>query len=256
MIEPMSVEARHLFVAQQFSDRSIRPVGRLSIHPAESAYNYEFVYLNAILGLDEFSPFLAFPDVEHRYTSATLFPFFENRIMGVHRPEYPELLDALDLESHAEPFEVLARSGGTRETDHIEVFPQPERDPSTGNATCRFFVRGVQYLDGAAEAILSLAKGETLRFVSEPGNPYDREAIVVTTADGFRLGYLPRYLTTYVAEALRSCDPGSVHLQVAKVGDPSMGFHTRLMVEFTSCWLDLDWPFAEDIFSPLHPVLV
>jgi HIRAN domain len=166
------------------------------------------------------------------------------------------LLDAFDLESHAEPFEVLARCGGTRVTDHIEVFPEPERDTSTDIATCIFFVRGVQHLDGAAGAILSLAKGETLRFVPEPGNLFDPEAIVVTSADGFRLGYLPRYLTTYAAEALRSCDPSSVHLRVSKVGDPSIGFHTRLMVEFTCCWLDLDWPFAQDMFSPLHPVLV
>jgi HIRAN domain len=176
--------------------------------------------------------------------------------MGVHRPEYPELLDALDLGSHAEPFEVLSRSGGTRETDHIEVFPEPERDCATGNATCRFFVRGVQYFDGAAEVILSLAIGEVLQLVPEPTNEFDREAIVVTAADGFRLGYLPRYLTTYVAKALRSCAPDSVNLCVVKLGNPSMGFHTRLMVEFTCCWPDLDWPFAEDVFAPLDPALV
>jgi hypothetical protein len=66
MIVDMSADERHLYVAQQFGDRSIRPVARLSIRRVGGTDTYEFVYLKAIRGHAEFSPFLAFPAVGHR----------------------------------------------------------------------------------------------------------------------------------------------------------------------------------------------
>jgi HIRAN domain len=239
-----------LYVAQQLEDASIHPVARLSVRRSSSDNKYEFRYLQAVCNLSGFSPFLAFPDIHRRYESETLFPFFQNRVLGVNRPEYPKMLESLDLSTQAEPFEVLARSGGLRQTDQIELFPEPTRDPKTGHAICRFFVRGVRYLPEAAENILRLDPLAELKLIPEPTNANDSEAIRITTNSGIPLGYVPRYLTAYIAEATRTCEPNSTKLRVVKIGDPALGFHTRLMAEYTCCWLDVDWPFSRPDFAP------
>ncbi len=143
---------RHLFVAKQFSDRSIRPVARLSMFQSPVGTRYLFAYLPEEKEISEFSPFLSFPELGTVYESDELFPLFENRVMGRNRPEFSEFVASLNLDEKAEPFEILERSGGPRETNNIEVFPEPEYDPTSGLHTCRFFVRGLRHSEGAFEA--------------------------------------------------------------------------------------------------------
>lgn len=45
--------------------------------------------------------------------------------MSSRRPDYPQYLSALGLE-HADPVELLARTGGRRATDTIQVVPAPD----------------------------------------------------------------------------------------------------------------------------------
>jgi hypothetical protein len=85
----MEQRTRHLFVAKQFNDRSIRPVARLSMFQSPVGTRYQFAYLPEVKDLTEFSPFLSFPALGTVYESDELFPFFENRVMGRNRPEFP-----------------------------------------------------------------------------------------------------------------------------------------------------------------------
>ena len=68
-----------------------------------------------------------------------------------------------------------------------------------------FRIAGWQY--GPGESMLSeIRAGETLLLEPEPNNPYDPNAVQILTRSGVKLGYVPRYLTSDLADrlALRS----------------------------------------------------
>ncbi|MCL4413173.1 MAG: hypothetical protein M1522_00250, partial [Actinobacteria bacterium] len=189
--------ARRLYVSWQDADRrSFVPVGVLTWASDGS----DFRYLSAARDDNEFRPFIGFPDLGRVYRSTELFPFFENRLMPRSRPDYPAYLAALGLPGDADPFEVLARSGGDRATDTIEVVAEPLVDDS-GYATCHFLVRGVRHVEGADDAIDSLSIDDLLSTEPDVDNPYDDHARYVVTLDGAHVGYVPSYLTAFLARA-------------------------------------------------------
>jgi hypothetical protein len=68
----------------------------------------------------------SFPSLEGVYRSSFLLSLFSNRVMNHSREEYDEYVADLGLSpDQAEPFTVLARSGGRRSTDKLEVFAPP-----------------------------------------------------------------------------------------------------------------------------------
>jgi HIRAN domain len=247
----MEQRTRHLFVAKQFNDRSIRPVARLSMFQSPVGTRYQFAYLPESTDLTEFSPFLSFPELETVHESDELFPFFENRVMGRNRTEFCEFVASLNLDEKAEPFEILERSGGPRETDNIEVFPEPEYDPTSGLHTCRFFVRGLRYSEGAFKAAGTLSLGQLLTLHPEPNNPADPLAVAINAPTCSRLGWVPRYLTPYVHQAINECDASTIRLSVEKVGETDGGAHARLMVQLSCCWVKLPWPFGAEACNPI-----
>lgn len=99
------------------------------------ATRYSFAYLKLAERLAHFEPLPGLPDVHRRYDSDQLFPVFANRVMPRRRPDYDLFTARLDLTGDADPFEVLARSGGRRATDRIEVFAAPQRT-AEGRARC------------------------------------------------------------------------------------------------------------------------
>ena len=250
----MEQSTRHLFVAKQFGDRSIRPVARLSMFRSPVGTRYQFAYLPEVKEISEFSPFLSFPELGTVYESDELFPFFENRVMGRNRPEFSEFVASLNLDEKAEPFEILERSGGPRETDNIEVFPEPEYDPTSGLHTCRFFVRGLRYSEGAFEAAGTLSAGQLLTLQPEPNNSADPLAVAINAPSGSRLGWVPRYLTRYVHQAINESDASTIRLSVEKVGVTDGGAHARLMVQLSCCWVKLPWPFGAEACNPMVEV--
>ncbi len=250
----MTPSSRNLFVARQYPDKTIRPVGRLRLTTDDSGGRFEFVYLRSAVSSEGFVPLVSFPDPTARYESDELFPLFQNRVIGRHRREFKALVTSLDLDAEAGPFEILERSGGQRTTDEIELFPEPAMDEN-GFARCRFFVRGVRHAPGAEELIGSLVVGDRLRFVQEPENPHDPMAVKIVSSEGALLGWVPRYLTAYLHRALESCPPSTLELTVAKVGDSAMGRHSLLTACFTCCWLDHVWPFGSEEFEPVVPDL-
>src|SRR5437667_10297479 len=115
---------RTLFLAWQHPEsRAWYPVGKLTHDGAE----YQFVYTkgaqlaNAQVG---FQPLRTFPSFGDIYESDQLFPLFSNRLLSRSRPDFPDFVSWLNLpETEDDPVIILARSGGRRETDQLEVFP-------------------------------------------------------------------------------------------------------------------------------------
>lgn len=151
-----------------------------------------------------------------------LFPLFGQRVVSPRRADRAASLDLLALDPMAEPFEVLARSGGRSATDTLELTPMPEPGPFE----VLFLVHGIRHLDDDERArIDTLEPGQRLELTHEPTNPQDDKAVLVTD-EGHRLGYVPRPLLDYVHPAMGH----RLDLTVERVNPPAAGFHMRLLV--------------------------
>ncbi|MGI6279205.1 MAG: HIRAN domain-containing protein [Acutalibacteraceae bacterium] len=54
------------------------------------------------------------------------------------------------------------------------------------------YVAGTSYVEGIKELEPHLKIGDRLEFFREPDNQHDQNAIVIKTADGVKIGYVPR----------------------------------------------------------------
>lgn len=54
------------------------------------------------------------------------------------------------------------------------------------------YIAGTTHIEGIEELSEHLDKDEKLSFFREPNNEYDKEAIVIKTANGVKLGYVPK----------------------------------------------------------------
>ena len=149
------------------------PIGRLDAEPDDA--HYRFAYTRGVLQAKEkagFQPLDAFPKFDALYESSELFPLFQNRLISTKREDYAEYLQRLDLSPEcADPFEILAISGGGRQTDNLEVFPkiQARRD---GSFSCRFFLHGWRHVNAPSQDRLNgLRPGEPLQVSIELNNP-------------------------------------------------------------------------------------
>jgi hypothetical protein len=189
-----------LFLAWQDPEsRRWFTVGRLDVKPGL----YSFTYTNGALNAKNnagFEPLAAFPELGQDYTSNEIFPLFSNRFLPTYRAEYSDYLKWLNIpESEKDPVAILARSGGQRATDTLEVFPMPIRN-ECGAFEFHFLVHGLRHM--APEAVLrvsALGTGERLLAMRDVQNPKDPRAIALRTAetvenDMYIVGYLPRYL--------------------------------------------------------------
>jgi hypothetical protein len=187
---------------------------------------YEFAYLRNVQNVPGFLPFLGFSDLHRRYTSQRLFPLFTERILDPARPDRPGWLTALALNQEAGTMEILARSGGHRPGDTIEVLPEPRVD-AVGATTCVFMVHGVRHQEGASERISLLAPAERLRIVEQPDNRVNPRALLVTSDGAQPLGWVPDPLLDYV-HVVRG--QGDLTVTVLRANGPEAGQHLRLLV--------------------------
>jgi hypothetical protein len=150
----MSELQRALFVAwQEPKNRRYFPVARLSQIDDADMRRYEFVYVRAALEANEvgFEPFVSFPSFGETYRSNELFPMFVNRMLSKSRPDFAEHIERLGLpSSDTSPIVVLARSGGRRATDKLELFPLPTFEAGHGYRTW-FWSHGIRYMNDAAQ---------------------------------------------------------------------------------------------------------
>jgi len=130
---PAHSYARHesLFLAWQDSgpSRAWFPIGRLDAEISQSRYSFGYTQgATRAASQAGLQPLLAFPDFDETYESSDLFPLFRNRVLGSDRSDFLDYLKQLDLKpEEANPIAILAVTGGTRQTDNLEVFPKLER---------------------------------------------------------------------------------------------------------------------------------
>lgn len=242
-------ERRRLYVTWRRPEGTIVPIGLLTKRVDDGSLSYQFDYLKLAEQQDSFQPLPGLPNLDERYESQRLFPVFSNRQMPRERPDYDAFLQLLDLERDADPFEVLARSEGTRATDRIEVFAEPAKNKD-GLLSTLFFARGVRHVDGASEAIESLRPGDELMLQRDQDNPVNTLALVINTETGEKVGYAPDYLLNMIYD-LADADGPAVKLVAEHVNPPSAASHMRLLCRLSAPWPDGYQPLSGPKFQPL-----
>lgn len=158
------------------------PVGRL----AHCTDKYVFKYTHSAQEATKegsFVPFGKMKDITQKYESEELFPLFKNRLLQKSRPEYTDYLEWLNLtEENYSPINELARSGGIRVTDNLQLFPIP--DNKDGKYSVFFFSHGIRHLAPSyIERVGHLNKGNKLFLMKDTQNKFDGFALVLRTDD-------------------------------------------------------------------------
>lgn len=214
-----------LYIAwQDPATRSWYTVGKLS----RAQESYRFQYTGGALQAPQFMPFGRMRDLYVNYYSGELFPLFANRILSKGRPEYRAYLRWLKVPEDSDPLLLLARSGGARATDLLEVFPEPVRE-ADGFYTLFFFSHGLRHLPlEARQCANALESGAPLDLVPETDNTYDELAIALHDGARVKVGYCPRYFLRDLHRALNENAP--YHLRVAQ-SNPDAPLQLRLLCE-------------------------
>lgn len=223
-----------LFVTWQDAETRLwHPVGRLRRREGF----YEFAYTRGAQASERFRPFGNMTDLEATYVSEALFPLFENRLMAKSRPEYAEYLSWMGLtDAGSDDLELLARSGGMRATDNLEVFECPSRNPD-GHYEIIFFSHGIRHLpQDSVAAVSDLRPGDRLFLLPDPQNHYDADAVVLRTNDPIRFaGYCPRYYARDLRKLLALLDGEDVTATVECV-NPDAPSQFRLLCKIRAPW--------------------
>jgi hypothetical protein len=215
-----SAQARLIVAWQHPESRLISAVGVLE---AGLDHGYRFQYLRRAGKVHAFQPFLGFPDLTAVYESDRLFPFFAQRIMSDRRPDFSLYLRQLHLDEDASPWEQMARSEGRRTGDTVQLFPVPTVRPD-GSTTCRFLVHGIRHVSGGL--LPPLRPGAALTVLPELTNSVNSKAVLVCSAAGQRLGYVPDMLLEHLHVVARA---GAFELVVEHVNGPEAPPHLRLL---------------------------
>ena len=238
-----------LFIAWQDSKtRSWVPVGRLT----RESDIYHFVYTRGAEKAPNFRPFGRMHDLHKVYQSKDLFPIFANRILAKSRPEYQDYLKWLGLsEAPYDALEELARTGGLRATDSLEIFPCPEPTNSK-KYEVYFFCRGLrhQHKENQQRA-QTLEKGEQLFLMQDLQNPHDDMALLMRTGDPITLvGYTPRYYSAEFTQLIKSNGSDKVMVTVEQINSDAPEQY-RILCRLTSPWPVNFTPCAKEQFEVL-----
>jgi hypothetical protein len=242
-----------LFVAwQDPQSRRYYPVARLVAGSGDGHDLFEFSYIKGAedAAQNGFQPFLAFPVMSSVYRSGELFPFFANRLMSSNRPDFATHIQRLGLDIDADSMLILARSGGTRATDSIELFQLPAWDESTHRYQSFLWMHGYRYLKLEEQSrIASLAPGDELLPRREPTNAVDPAALQLFSPDGVLVGYVPRYLASDAVHLLQQCEPYKVFVE--RVNQDPAPTQQRLLCRLESSWPNRFVSYAQDVYQPI-----
>lgn len=135
---------------------------------------------------DGFAPYVDFPDVNKIY-SENVIDIFSQRLMQTERTDVKKYYDfwELDREYINDKYYMLAYTQGMLSTDNFEFLADfyPKRDLCFVSEVC-----------GLTENELNaglLSQGDILRWVKEPQNPYDNNAVIVLKGDR-KIGYIKK----------------------------------------------------------------
>lgn len=176
-------------------------VGQLDALPDA---RFAFRYLPSAWTDPQFNALLEYPDPHAAYVSDEVPAFFANRILSADRPHYDQYLGWLGLEGLGAddvPFEVLARTGGTRATDTFHVVDLPV--DSADGFRSRFFISGIRHRENAEEVVGGLREGSQLHLKLEEQNGVNPKAVLIDTADGRKVGYVPDWLCADVHHRIK-----------------------------------------------------
>lgn len=222
---PASATRRLLLIWQDPETRAFAPVGALTLDPDDGSF--VFRYIRRAERETAFRPLASFPDLRQVYRFADLPPFFDNRVMSPRRPDYPAYVRALDLSvGNAPPFEVLARTGGSRVTDTFHVVAEPTQD-AKGRVRTVFLAHGVRHIAGAGDRIDRLSAGDPLALRSEPDNEHNALALLIDSEPDQPVGYVPDWMLDIVRR-LAHVDRGH-RLTVELANGPETPPHLRLL---------------------------
>lgn len=238
-----------LFVAyQDTASRNWAPVGRLT----REGKQYHFVYTRGAKELPGFVPFGRMTELDAVYVSEQLFPLFSNRVLPKSRPEYADYLRWLGLsETGHDTLDELARTGGLRATDTLELIPCPE--PTASNSyEVFFFCRGLRHLSTESQQRASLLKsGDPLYLLKDLQNNHDEMALLLRTADPVMLvGYVPRYYSTEFTHLIELVGPNAVKVTVEKV-NPDAPIQYRVLCKLSAPWPEQFTPCSEGLYEVL-----
>lgn len=194
----------HLFVIWAApSDGGRHVIGHLTHKRVESTFHFWYEADLSAANAKGFTFFPAFPEhrrVDAPYDARYLFATFADRIPSAQRADGARMLVSWGVEHPDDQFEVLAKSGGLRATDRIELAEYRRVDDPLLEPL-EFRVAGMKYVPADVRGTLTV--GATLKFEREPSNPHDPCAtIVAKTADGMRAGYVPRQYSATIANLL------------------------------------------------------
>lgn len=238
-----------LFIAwQDTQTRRWAPVGRLTRDDGV----YKFVYTRGAEETPGFRPFGRMQDLHKTYKSEELFPMFANRILAKNRPEYVDYLHWLGLsESKYDELEELARTGGLRATDSLELFPCPE--PTEGKSyEVFFFCRGLRHLHREnQERVRQLKPGERLYLMQDLQNTHDSMALLMRTDDPITLvGYAPRYYSAEFSQLIKTTDLDQVKVTVEQINTDAP-IQYRVLCKLASPWPASFSPCTKEEFEVL-----
>lgn len=229
------------------------PIGRLT----SDDRRYVFVYTGGVLDAQRTGRFRllpAFPEFRRVYQSDALFPLFANRLLPASRPDFDNYLQWLNLgEADPAPLAILARTGGQRVTDNLEVFTSPERISGSMYETS-FFLHGLNYLPKeSSERVDRLERGEQLLLMWDFQNPNDPSALAVRTAEKFPgyvhvIGYCPRHLRGEIQRLLTTNGPV---LTVERINPPPAPLQYRALCRLRVRLPDSFAPFSEPEYQPI-----
>jgi len=214
----MMAKDNSVYLAWQASDtRDWHIVGLLTENTDKS---YTFNYTKGTEVLPNFAPFSGMPDITKKYISKDLFPQFKNRVLNKKRPEYPCFIKWLGLDDdESSPVTILARSGGLRGTDQLQMFNRIEFNPD-GSFEHIFFAHGLSHLTASAnQRVMDLECGEKLYLCPDPQNKYDENAVLIRAENPTQVvGYCPRYLAADILLFLNQ-DTKSINIVVEALSD-------------------------------------
>jgi hypothetical protein len=240
---------RTLFLAWQApADRAWFPVGRLDADTASSRYRFNYTRGALSAQREGFHPVVSFPSFNESYESSELFPMFKNRVLQPRR-DFPSYLASLALD-RPDPIEILAVTGGERQTDSFEVFPKIEKQ-ADDSFVCRFFLHGLRYMSEAAQhRAIRLQPEETLGVSLELNNPKHGLAIQLTSQDYEFIGWTPRFIVGDLLQAIAKTR--RLTAKVIQVNSDEIPVNRRVLVEMRG-YLPSDFePMAAGDFLPIY----
>lgn len=163
---------------------------------------YIFSYTNP--ELDEaidagFRCFPGFDDVKKEYCSKQLFANIETRLPNPARPDYQRILKSLELDLHANKWDILMATKGRLITDSYEFVMPFDKNK------IEFDIAGTRYCEDIEKCKDKLKINEELTLKLDKDNEYDGNAVKIVYKNNnreFHIGYVPRYYSKDLSELI------------------------------------------------------